>query len=615
MSSANASTTISGRLRLGQADEPLERTAAGVVPFRGGETTVEEELPTRYEVRRRDGHCELLCDEAPGVAVTLERDYAFSEADARKLGERVILLDGAGQFAPLIDDACHLYNLDHHRDCLRAFTLATCEQALILVQKGLRLDKGNWTLYANEPDLDTLFAIWVLLNYRRIRDLPADRRDAIVPLIRLEGAIDANGYEIAEFCGLPQERLHQEKERLDALHRLELEVKQSGDWATMDLAEYARDMLLAIDRYVYEPSDFHDYASVEEVYGHVDVGPEHVAVVCRDGAGIYEVERRLKKTWGDRLGIVALEKNSGHYTLRRTASFAGIQLDEAYDKLNLLDPQVDGRPPEKRWGGSDEIGGSPRPTGTTLTPREIGNILKLAYQSVSRWQHLQRFSVAALWTTALVLIALVAIFAWRRFVAAPDTVVEQIQELALGSGLLGLGAWFLTRKLSSGWTWLFGWRKPTGNDGWLLALPALVAGAVGASWVPLGAAADPAQAALGGAAVLIAALSMGLAFPGLVHGLLVLDAPVQAPGGRWFVSRPALAAGFLSGLITVAATWLCIAPSPLDTGSQLANQALLFALAWFAGVLVAMARERSLSLWPGTLALALGGLARWLWML
>jgi hypothetical protein len=160
-------------------------------------------LPNRYEVRETDGRRMLRCKEAPGVLVSLDREHSFSEADAKKLGERTILLDGAGRFGPLLDNERLLYNLDHHEGCVRSFTLAACEQALLLVVKGLQLDKGSWTVYANEPDLDTVCAIWVLLNHRRLRELPPEARDRIVPLLRLEGAIDGNGFDAAEWCGLP----------------------------------------------------------------------------------------------------------------------------------------------------------------------------------------------------------------------------------------------------------------------------------------------------------------------------------------------------------------------------------------------------------------------------
>ncbi len=599
--------------------EELPERTGPIGPFRSGlrlepepePEPGEEALPDRYELRDRDDGRMLLCGEAPGVAVSIDRRHQFSEAEARRLGERVVFLDGAGQFGPVIDNDRWFYNLDHHQDCLRAFTLATCEQALIVVLKGLELDRGDWTIYANEPDLDTVFAIWVLLNYRRLRQLDPSRRDAILPLIHLEGAIDANGFEIAEHSGLPQETLAAEKARLDELHAVELELKSSGGWGTADLAEYTRDMLLRIDRLVFRPSDFADYASVEEVYGHVDVGENRVAVVCRDGSGIYEVERRLKKSWGDRLGIVALERSPSQYTLRRTASMTGIDLEEAYSKLNLLDPRVDGRPPGKKWGGSDEIGGSPRPEGTALTPHEIAKILKLTYRRVRPVEHLQRYASAALWVLLLGLGAGVAVVSWRVFLKPEPSAPSAATELALAAAVICLGAWLLTRKLSRGWTWLFGWRAPAGR-GWLALVPVVVvAGAAGGAWMPRQIAPDPpALAALAGS-MLLAALALELCFRGLVHGLLVLDSPVQSPGGRWFVSSPVWASALLYAAATVVAARGVIArPPPLLELDFAADLALCAAVALLAGIALGMIRERSLSLWPAFVAAVAGGAAR-----
>lgn len=596
--------------------EALPGSRGGVVPFRAGfglgEISAgepEATLPDRYEMRDREEGRLLVCGEAPRVAVSIDRRHQFSEAEARRLGERVILLDGAGQFGPVIDNAQRLYNLDHHQDCLRAFTLATCQQALIVVLKGLELDRGDWTVYANEPDLDTIFAIWVLLNHRRVRELTPDQRDAIAPLLHLEGAIDANGYEIAEHSGLPRQLLEREKARLDALHEKELALKASGGWGEADLVEYSRDMLLEIDRLVYRASDFDDYTRVEEVYGHVDVGEDRVAVVCRDASGIYEVERRLKKAWGDRLGIIALERSEGEYTLRRTASLAGIDLEEAYGKLNLLDPRVDGRPPEKRWGGSDEIGGSPRPDGTALTPDEVARILKMTYQRIRPTEHLQRYATAALWAVLLVLAAGAAVMSWRIFRMVPPSPVAAATELALAAGVIGLGAWLLTRKLSRGWTWLFGWRRPAGRD-WLLLIPLVLAGAAaGGVWMPREVALDAESAPALAGSMLLAAVAVELCFRGLVHGLLVLDSPVQSVAGRWFLSGPVLASAALYALLTAAASHVWLSGPPADFAT-VARMSTVGAGALAAGIALGMIRERSLSVWPAVAAALAGGIVR-----
>jgi len=573
-------------------------------------------LPRRYDFHPADDeHAGYLrCREAPGLRVHLDRGYAFTEVEARRLGERVILLDGAGQFAPTIDSKQQFYNLDHHEGCLRAFTLAACEQALVLVVKGLTLDKGDWSIYANEPDLDTLFALWVLLNYRRLLALSPDRRDAIVPLLRLEGAIDANAFDVAEYCGLPRELLAPTREILDRLHRPELELKQAGEWAQADLGSYVVEMLGEIDKLVYERDDFEGFACVEEEYGHVEIGGERTAVICRDAAGIFEVEKRLKGLWGDRLGIIALEKESGHYTLRRTASLADIDLVAAYDTLNLLDPAVDGRPAAKRWGGSDEIGGSPRPTGTGLKPREIGAALWQAYRHRGKVAKLKQVGLALLLSGGLAALAGLVIVVWQLIAGPTQNAAGAARRLATAAvAVLGLATLLTLQFAHRKRVWLFGWRRPAGRD-WLLLAPL---GAIGAflcgAWI------DPVVGPVagwgGGTQALVVvvlalwALAAELSWRGLTHGLLLLDFPVQAVAGKWFVSVPTLVSAALCGLVSLTALGAGMLSLPFTVGSVWIETAMVLVGGLLSGLTLGMIRERSLSLWPGAVVQWLGWLA------
>jgi len=594
-----------------RSDDELVTDTAGIVPFRPGSGLPRrrwlsdqplgegEEIPNRYEVREAESGRYLRSKEAPSVGVSIDRSYGMSEADARKLGERVILLDGAGQFGPTLDHTKRLYNLDHHDACLRAFTLATCEQALLLVVKGLELDKGDWKIYANEPDLDTLFAIWLLLNHRRVRELRTEARDVLVPLIRLEGAIDANGLETAEYCGLPGELYGATKALLDQLHAHELELKKSGAWNDVDLSDYAAGMLYEIDKIIFRRSDFEDFTSVDEEYGHVEIGHDLVAVVCRDDSGIYDVEKRLKKVWGDRLGIIALEKGESHYTLRRTASLSAIDLEAAYEKLNLIDPKVNGRPPEKKWGGSDEIGGSPRPGGTGLGPIEIAKILRLTYSQPRPWKRFKNVLTVLLSSLGLLSVGLLAVLGWRLFgdgVELPEALGPSV-ELALFALGVGLGGWFLNRTFAGHRIWLFGWRWPAGKD-WLLLLPvAIAAGAAGAAWLPRGVGGSALGWSVGLGAALLAAIAVEIWFRGFAHGLLILDGKVQVPEGRWFVSRSTWVSALIYLLVTTPAAWFWLAGSalPLETWPRLGA---LAAGTFLGGLALGMIRERSLSLLP-----------------
>ena len=100
-------------------------------------------IPERYSTREKDGGRTLECDEAPRIRVVIDPGMAASRSDAAALGERVILLDGAGTFGPLVDGDRKLFNLDHHAGCERLFTLATCEQALLLVHSGLKIGRAH----------------------------------------------------------------------------------------------------------------------------------------------------------------------------------------------------------------------------------------------------------------------------------------------------------------------------------------------------------------------------------------------------------------------------------------------------------------------------------------
>lgn len=572
-----------------------------------GDGAESEPIPDRYEVREGEFGRYIRCLEAPSLSVIVDRSCSFNEAQARRLGRRVILLDGVGAFGPLLDNKEQLYNLDHHQGCYRSLTLAACEQSLVLVVKGLELDGGRWRVYANEPDLDAVFAIWVLLNHRRVPALRPEARDILLPILRLEGAIDANGFSAAEFCGLPQASLKRARETLDQLLAHELELKRSGAWESQDPIDYTRRTLLAIDRLVYRQSDFADYARIEEEYEHVEIGAGKVAVVCRDPSGIYEVEKRLKNVWGDRLAIVALEKAEGQYTLRRTASFSGFDLRNAYYRLNVLDPMVDGRPADKVWGGSDDIGGSPRPDGTGLMPSEIARILRNSYSQPDRLERLVHVGGAGLWTVLMCLFVALALIV-RRFragslgdVGAPgvELVIAALLTLAVG--------WMLMRRCSHRKSWLFGWRRPAGHD-WPWLLPAVLAGAsLGGAWLPPHDLSSPAALSSVIGAVALSAVALEVWFRGFVHGIQVLDSPIQRIAGPWFLSQASVISAIGYAAVTWLASGILIAGSPLQL--PFAGGGLWAAIgAFLSGLALSSLRERSLSLWPGVAAQVLGGL-------
>ena len=126
------------------------------------------QLPERYTIKGSNGERVLICQEAPNLNVHVEPGLSVTGSVARKSPGGTIFLDGVAQCEPFMDHERQVYNLDHHEGCVRAFTLATCEQTLVMYMKGLDLQGREWHVFANEPDLDTILSIWILLNHARI---------------------------------------------------------------------------------------------------------------------------------------------------------------------------------------------------------------------------------------------------------------------------------------------------------------------------------------------------------------------------------------------------------------------------------------------------------------
>jgi hypothetical protein len=546
----------------------------------------------RYRIREDPEGRVLVCSEAPTLRVRIERGVAVTAAAARGAPPGTIFVDGAAQGEPFVDPQRAVYNLDHHEGCVRAFTLAACEQAMVLIRKGLDLRKRDWTIVANDVDLDALLAIWVLLNHLRLSGPDPRTRAAVMPLVRLEGVIDAHGLELVDLAALPAELLQESRRRLDRLIGREQALKSTGLWQRIDPLEYALDRLSALDAQIYPPDSFEDVAEIEEL-ARFDLCAGSVGVICRAKVGVYEVEQQLRRIHGDRLGLLVLQKGASEYALRQVDPTLPVGLDDVYQLLNLVDPASGGSRSPNRWGGSGEIGGSPRTTGTGLDLPRIAEVLRQAYQRSSLPARVLRIGWAALGSSAALVLALAAIPAARGLGRELGGLAEE-PAFWFGAtlGLFCVCFLGLVARRNPG---VFGLRRPTGSDAWWL-LPLAALGAVaGGVWVPSTALAPAGPPGLGWLALLafpLLPLGAEVLFRGLVHGGLTWAFPIQRAGGRWFVSWPALLCGALyapCGIALAAASVLAI-PATSSPWNAPVWGSLVF------GVTCAMARERSESL-------------------
>lgn len=545
-------------------------------------------LPHRYRIRQ-DGRTRVLtCMEAPTIMIRAERGLAVSAKHARKYPKGTIFLDGAAQGDPFIDVHNELYNLNHHEGCIRS--LATCEQAIVLIRKGLDLSRRDWYVLANDADVDTILAVWVLLNYRRLND-DSETRAAIMPLLRLAGVVDAHGREAQDLAALPTDLQRHNAALLKQLQQQEAVLKDYGRWAEIDLLEYVAERLRAVDELIYAPETFAGLHEIDEL-ARTQIAEGSVALACNSTADIDAVQRQLQKIYGPRLGILILQDGASAYTVRRVDSSLPLTLQRVYERLNLLDSAVR-TGAENRWRGSDEIGTSPRKHGTSLTAAQVTEAVREAFWEPTLVDVVSAIPRAFCLTVAALIPALLMIFVSdllrnRGFITGASALLFNVV-LAL---TVGFFFWSKARQAPG----LNGSRIPAGL-GWLRTLPAALLGAAaGGVWAPGSIAyrvGSDSLIQLSGAAALLPPLTAELLFRGVILGYLGARLPLQKAGVPWWHSCPTLIS---AGLYAAASTVLFVSGS--SSQIHFTQWFLVIGGSLIFGIASGRARERSESILP-----------------
>ena len=540
-------------------------------------------IPARYRIREGAQGRILSCVEAPTITVRADRGIVISAKQARKYPAGTIFLDGAAKSEPFVDFEKDIYNLDHHQGCIRSLT--SCEQAVLLVRKLGDLRKRDWLVLANDGDLDTIFAAWVVLNHLRLNESP-DLRARVMPMLRLEGVIDAHGPDAAELSALPLEHLRATSAMLKQLRQQEVVFKSFERWSEIDLLEYFADRLRAIDEFVYSPEMFEQAHPVDEL-ARSEIKNACVAVACSSEGDIEAVERQCRKVYGERLGILVFQTAPSAYVVRRVDRTLPATLEEAYDRLNLLDPAVKGGS-QNRWSGSAEIGASPRKTGTALTPEEIIAALRDVFRKPALRDSVPGILRAMLLTGAAIAPAL-ALIGFANLVGDASSKAGVLSAVVLTITAAALYGW-KARSVSGA----YGWRRPHGL-GWLVTLPVAFAGAVAGGVWPPGAVFYPTGShssyVFGPVAALLFPLSAELIFRGVILGRLALRLPIRTGRGSWWGSWPTVISSAL-----YAAASLLLFMSLSNNSIELTQGVLIIAGALVFGIASGVARERSESI-------------------
>jgi hypothetical protein len=366
-------------------DQPGPLASAGVGAEVEAGPAADAPPRKRYGVVERDGEEVIVCANAPHINLRVKRGLTVNESGRKRYPQQTIFLDGVYTGPPFYDNKERQYSLDHHTGCVRAFTLATCEQAAVMLLQGLPLAEGAWTIYINDPDLDALLAAWSLMNHVELRQEEGRLLREVMPLIRVEGVIDAHGQDMGTLTGLTEVAYAEEKRRIDHLIEHERTLKAAGRWQSIDFVQYTLELLEAIDELLFPAGYLDELLEIEEL-GRMPLRNQKVAILCRSQQGIYAVETALKARLDKQLGLILLDLGEGRFTVRKVDPFLDQDLNPLYKALNKKDPRVQqGGEEENQWGGSGDIGGSPRKTGSALSGPELLQIVHRIYGRKKSW--------------------------------------------------------------------------------------------------------------------------------------------------------------------------------------------------------------------------------------
>jgi hypothetical protein len=270
-----------------------------------------------------------------------------------------VALDGYVHGPSRWDESNRHVTFDHHDNCDRYATRATCEQVALAVQAGLldtweRAGCRTAMAWINDPDPDVALSVWLLRHPEHVSN-----RD-VAALIRCEGAIDTSGgclvpgeAEPFELLGWVVEPWLRWRQGLDGRNGIAAVVEAVGE---------------RLDRFAAgrgEKARLDEAFEVLARHGRIAAVTEHTPLArCRYAAAGISTFVAVRQR---------LEAHLRDVTVGRVSPWEGPDLARAWDVLN----DAEGIPPgsKDRWGGSDMIGGSPRSRGTGLDLDDVMSII------------------------------------------------------------------------------------------------------------------------------------------------------------------------------------------------------------------------------------------------
>lgn len=270
-------------------------------------------------------------------------------------------------------------NFNHHEDCDRLATRATCAQTLMAIRQGLftlfRDDKGpRLNVYVNDCDEDVCTS-WFLLKHHHL--VQSTMNPMLNRLVAMEDALDSTAGAYPFPADLPT------LSELNWVFEPYRDFRGNGGLSLRKPLQFANVIELVEHRIMAHITGAGKSVTLDTRYERIGGG---------DGWTMVQERGANARTGMFADGITAYvsvrDRKDGKftYTVGKMSPFVPFNVelvlkrlnDAEFKKRNQLDPKVSHL--SEFWGGSDSVGGSPRVGGSVLTSDEVEEVVKNTLQ-------------------------------------------------------------------------------------------------------------------------------------------------------------------------------------------------------------------------------------------
>ena len=277
-----------------------------------------------------------------------------------------IALDGYVKGPPRVLIQGPYANFNHHEGVARIATRSTCAQVYFYICLGLletfqKNSEPHANVYFNDVDQDVCLSCWLLKNSDKLVKLRVD--SVLFQLIMFEDILDASAgaYPINPERPLLRKQAWiyepYTRSRADgSLYRMSVDDKLKILWSVHD----------RIDAAIQGQSKEIDLDTAYKTIG----GGDGWQFIIEEGT--YARTKLFSEGVKAYVSLLGSREDSYSYTIGKMSPFIKFPVVRIYEALNAAENLTE---LDNCWGGSPIIGGSPRKSGSRLSPDKLEKII------------------------------------------------------------------------------------------------------------------------------------------------------------------------------------------------------------------------------------------------